>query len=85
MGDYSSIEELIGSRISQARGWQGMSQRELSLKADIPQSQLNKIEKGNFTALNARRLRRLAQILGVPSDWILVISGSDSCSFPLTN
>lgn len=59
------LSELRQSRITEARKRRGLSQRALSAKAKMPQSQVSRIER-NPDSTTLRQLKRIAEALGVP-------------------
>jgi ribosome-binding protein aMBF1 (putative translation factor) len=61
-----ALEALRRSRIADLRRQRGLTQRQLSSKAGMPQSQLCRIER-NPESTTLRQLRRIAQALGVPT------------------
>ncbi len=60
----------IGLKIKELRKSFNMSQKELSLKINIDNSQLSKIEQGKLTP-TLNQVMDISSIFNVPTDWLL--------------
>lgn len=65
------MTETAGQRIRRRRKELGIKQGELAAKAEIGQSTLSEIERGESKLPNAENLRKLAQALDCSDVWIL--------------
>ena len=61
----------LGFKIRYRREQLGLSQRELSQRAAIPQSRISELESGARTQMSLHNLRSMARALGVSADYLL--------------
>ena len=61
----------IAQNIKRIRAKQGLTQDDLSKKADIKYSTLTKIEGGDVTKPSAQTIQKIAKSLGVPMEDLL--------------
>ena len=66
-------DPTIGRRIVEARERKGWKQKELAAETAIPIPTLNRIERGQ-QSLFAERVRTLAEVLGVSTDYLLGVT-----------
>jgi transcriptional regulator with XRE-family HTH domain len=76
------MSESIGARIRKARVKYGMSQAELARRIDVSLNAMNKIELGNTPDPRASRIRAIADVLRVSTDYLLGRKDEDSEPFP---
>lgn len=69
-----SDREPLGAKIRRLRSERGLSQDRLSLEANVDQSGLSKLERGD-RSMSAGQLERIAKILDL--DFDALISGTD--------
>ena len=60
--------ETIGNKIKQLRNKQGLTQDELSRKADLPYTTLTKIETNVITKPSIQTVMKIAKGLGISLD-----------------
>ena len=60
--------ERFGERLKRFRESRGLSQRELSIRARIPQPTVGYLETGRRTGLTVETARRIADALGISLD-----------------
>ena len=58
----------LGKRLKQYRELAGLSQNELSKRADVPRPTISNVESGEQTGLTLENARKLARALGVTID-----------------
>ena len=61
----------LGLNIRRRREQLGLSQMDLSKRAEIPQSRISELESGARTQMSLYNLRSLARALGVSADYLL--------------
>jgi transcriptional regulator with XRE-family HTH domain len=61
----------VSERVSRARHRLGWSQARLAGEAGVSRSHISMIEAGHLPGVTADTVRKLAQALGVTSDWLL--------------
>ena len=66
----------LGKRLKQYRELAGLSQNELSKRADVPRPTISNVESGEQTGLTLENARKLARALGVTID-LLAGPGED--------
>lgn len=69
----TTLMQMIGSRISEARRARSLTQADLADKLHIANSHMSSIERGN-TNFSVDLLIRIASALQVSADWILFIN-----------
>lgn len=74
MDNTPKPQETLAEYIKRIRTSLGMSQSELSLKANIHIQSLGKIERGKTTKLNSKSQRGLALALQVPPEYLDAVS-----------
>ena len=67
----------LGERVCMWRKRRKMTQRELASKIDMNPISLSKIERGVVKSVEAETVKRLAQALGVKTDYLLDLIGED--------
>jgi transcriptional regulator with XRE-family HTH domain len=65
------MADTLGSRIRQARERYGMSQVELARRIGVSATALNQIESGKTADPGVSRIVKIAEILGVSTDYLL--------------
>ena len=65
------MSETLGERIRRVRLRYGMSQAELARRIKISGNSLNKIEAGETPDPRASRIKAIADVLGVTTDYLL--------------
>ena len=69
-----ALVKKVGERIRHLRELKGMSQQELAYEADIPKTQVGRVERAeNNTSLVT--LGRIAQALDIPLSQLFVFEG----------
>ena len=76
----------LGEKVHLWRKRRKMTQKQLAEKITINPISLSKIERGVVTELEASTLRKLAQALGVKTDYLLGLIGEEDAeaSYTLT-
>ena len=69
--DASEYQRLVGNRIRRKRQMLGWSQGELARRVPMPQSQLSRIERGDFVLVQLWQLHQLIEVLLTSPDFIL--------------
>jgi HTH-type transcriptional regulator, competence development regulator len=69
------MAKSFGSSLRQYRQAAGISQRELAKKADLDFSYISKLENGRLPPPAADTVVLIAQILGVPAEELLALTG----------
>jgi transcriptional regulator with XRE-family HTH domain len=64
----------FGDRVRRRRMAMGIMQVELARRAGLPQTQVSKVEKGQYQAMNLTALVQLAQALKTSTDFLLGLS-----------
>jgi repressor LexA len=65
------MSESLGERIRKTRIRYGMSQAELARRIKVSLNTMNKIEAGETPDPRASRIRAIADVLGVSTDYLL--------------
>jgi len=65
------MSETLGDRIRKAREEYGMSQAELARRIRVSSNTLNKIEAGSTPDPRASRIKAIADVLRVSTDYLL--------------
>ena len=65
--------EAIGARIKRARKKKKLSQADLAALLNLSSAHVSQIERGK-TNCSITILRRIAEVLGVSSDWLLMVN-----------
>jgi len=68
--DEHDFRRQIGRRLHVRRRWLGLGQQDVADKAGVTRNFVSAIERG-IQGLDAWRLRRVADALGVTLDWLL--------------
>lgn len=62
----------VGDRLREARQWvKGLTARELSTIADLGETHVGMIERGNVKTPSGVVLAKLSSVLGVSMDWLV--------------
>lgn len=61
----------LAKRLSEVREQRGLSRRGLSLQAGLTDSVVGQIERGAISDPSSATLAKLADVLGVTTDWLL--------------
>jgi len=67
-----------GDRLKQVRELKNMSQRAVAMEAEVPQSTINRIEKGRVNGVNSTTAIRIAKVLGISLDYLIVGTGESN-------
>jgi transcriptional regulator with XRE-family HTH domain len=67
----------LGERVHIWRRRLGWSQQELANAAKVHRVQISKIERGKAEHVEAETVKRLAQVLGVKTDYLLGLVGEE--------
>jgi transcriptional regulator with XRE-family HTH domain len=67
----------LGERVYIWRRRRGWNQQELADAAKVHRVQISKIERGRAERVEAETVKRLAQALGVKTDYLLGLVGED--------
>ncbi|HSX82889.1 MAG TPA: helix-turn-helix transcriptional regulator [Candidatus Saccharimonadia bacterium] len=65
------MSELLGQRIRRVRIRYGMSQAELARRIKVSLNTMNKIEAGETPDPRSSRIKAIADVLGVSTDYLL--------------
>jgi transcriptional regulator with XRE-family HTH domain len=65
------MSETVGERIRKARVKYGMSQAELARRVGLSFNAMNRIERGDTPDPRASRIRAIADVLHVSTDYLL--------------
>ena len=65
-----------GNRLKEAREVRSMSQRAVAMEAEVPQSTINRIERGKLAGVNSTTAIKIAKVLGVSLDYLIAGKGS---------
>jgi len=76
------MSETLGERIRRVRVRYGMSQAELARRIKISGNSLNKIEAGETPDPRASRIKAIADVLGVTTDYLLGRKDEDAELLP---
>ena len=72
--DAPAIQREFGRRIRRRRMALGMIQRELARRLDMLPTQLSRLEKGEYRAINIAKMIQLADVLHTTTDYLLARS-----------
>jgi transcriptional regulator with XRE-family HTH domain len=64
------MRTTLGRRLKQCRELAGLSQNELSKRADVPRPTISDLESGKQVGLTLENARKLARALGVTLDFL---------------
>ncbi|MFQ5745464.1 MAG: helix-turn-helix domain-containing protein [Acidobacteriota bacterium] len=67
---------LVGERLWRARQARGLTQKQLAQATGIDQANISKLERGMLRDVRASNLLRLAEALGVSTDYLLGRDGT---------
>jgi len=65
------MTERIANRLAEARRERGWTQSELARQSGVGRAHITRIEGGHLPGVTADTVRKLAQALGITSDWLL--------------
>jgi transcriptional regulator with XRE-family HTH domain len=68
----------LGDRVRAVRAARNMSQAELARRVGISKNAMNQIEQGHSPNPRANVIRRLAEVLMIPADYLLGV-GEGAC------
>lgn len=67
--------EYLGTLLADTRFSKGLSQRQVALYADISNTELYRLEKGERQKPSPKILKKLSEILNIPYEWLLQYAG----------
>jgi transcriptional regulator with XRE-family HTH domain len=68
----------LGERVRAVRQARGISQAELARRVGVSKNAMNQIEQGSSPNPRANVIRRLAEVLSIPADYLLGV-GENEC------
>src|SRR5438132_293694 len=69
--DATEFQREVGHRMRRKRQMLGLSQREVARRLAMPQSQLSRLEKGDFKHVDLWQLRQLMNVLQTSAGFVL--------------
>ena len=72
--DAATFQREVGHRTRRKRQMLGWSQRDLARRVAMPQSQLSRLERGEFKHVDLWVLRQLIEVLQTSADFLLARS-----------
>ncbi len=72
--DSADFHREVGYRIRRRRQMLGWSQGELARRMPMPQSQLSRLERGEFKHVDIWQLKQLIEVLQTSADFLLARS-----------
>ncbi len=69
-----------GERFKKVRELRSKSQRQVAIEAEVPQSTINRIERGKLTGVNSQTAIRIAHVLDISLDYLITGSGTGPLS-----
>lgn len=69
-----------GERFKSVRELRSKSQRQVAIEADVPQSTINRIERGKLSGVNSQTAIRISKALNISLDYLITGTGAGPIS-----
>ena len=74
---------MLGERVSRARAKRQLTQEQLAASAGVRQSHISRIESGDIKNVRGDILAKMAQALGVSTDYLLGLGDAEAKERPI--